>query len=891
MLRLNIPLHIANFIRHPERFGRIVQKIAIYGKGGSGKSTISAALSVTFAMSGKKVLHVGCDPKADSTFTVTGGKRIKTLLDLLGEGHLRPSPEEFVVEGRFGIDCIEAGGPKPGAGCGGRGIARMFELLDEIGLLRERDYDVVIFDVLGDVVCGGFAAPLRLGFADRAFIVVSEEPLSIYAANNIAHAIDTYSANGVRLGGLILNVSDDLEAVAMVESFATAIGSSVTGVIPRDKQIQRIERDHRTAAELPDDSSTLAAIRRLADKILSSFNEDFSLPVPLSVEELFQLLSPGGSDGAGKAAGSAEAKNDIPPEPMEELQAVVAPEPSRETARVLPEGRTVRGGAASAAALSRLLGLESGKVKRFLLEVTDVTFARDRLLVTIAGPSLAPMTFEFKHRDEGAGYGEVNDLSISHTTHLTKQNQPLIDRLVERARKSGLEYEHLTTLLARDPEAEVDVSEEERKDLVRSQVGFSARHWSVWGAEGTQGVFVYEHERARQVQGELRLGDGAIRVHHGTEACQASEEDVNVHATHFVRFPWRLHGSRKDRDEGADQYLTNIRDYELIAGSNQSLHEALTTVLDSGAEAPVVIDISCTPVISGEDWLGTVDRFKAHYPGTVVSSAVGGTDLSQALVEAGRQALAQGTWTGPGQGLNLVGFPRTRSSDECVALLERAGVEVRHRVFPELSLGALRQHGIAAAQLLWSQAEYEPIYKELFADLPMPTEYVAPPFGMKGVEEMVRQAALLTGCDGEQALAKLEEEFNICSRQLKSLRKRASQHRVGIALTARQADLLDEPSAMCGVPLAAFLEELGFKVEVLHDSQDEGRLKWWLGSGLALVYSDLSTDRRLQGAGLPHFALADLEAGLEGAVRTARRLLRLANATFFSNYGRFVGRG
>jgi hypothetical protein len=156
---------------------------------------------------------------------------------------------------------------------------------------------------------------------------------------------------------------------------------------------------------------------------------------------------------------------------------------------------------------------------------------------------------------------------------------------------------------------------------------------------------------------------------------------------------------------------------------------------------------------------------------------------------------------------------------------------------------------------------------------------------------MVRQAALLTGIDGEQALARLEEEFTKCSRQLDLLRKRAAHHRIGIALTARQAALLDDPATMCGVPLVAFLEELGFQVEVLHDSQDEGRLNWWLGSGLALVYSDLSTDRRLQAAGLPHFALSDLEAGLPGAVRTANRLLRLANATFFSNYGRFVGRG
>lgn len=864
-----------------------MQKIAIYGKGGSGKSTISAALSVTYARAGLKVLHVGCDPKADSTFTITGGRRIRTLLDLLGEGHMRPSAEEFVVRGRFGIDCIEAGGPRPGAGCGGRGIARMFELLDEIGLLRERAYDVVLFDVLGDVVCGGFAAPLRLGFADRAFIVVSEEPLSIYAANNIAHAIDTYSANGVRLGGLILNVSDDLEAVAMVESFAAAIGSSVAGVIPRDKQIQLIERAHQTAAELPEDSATRVAIERLASHVSASFEIEQSLPTPLSVEELFRLLEPGGAEPPPVAPAIAGDCCDDAVSVPTAVPIAPAPDETTELSRKLPADRTVRGGKASAAAFSRLMGLESGPVKNLLLEVVEVVFARERLLVTVRGPSLAPMTFEFKRKGDGGGYAEVNDLAISHTTPLTKQNRPLLERVVERARKSGLKFSHITVLLSRDPEAELEATEEERKDTQRRRVGFAGRHWSVWGGDGTAGVFVYEHERARQVQGELRLGDGAIRVHHGTEACQASEEDVNVHTTHFVRFPWVLRGTRKDREEGADQYLTNIRDYELIAGSNASLQAALDSVLQSGATAPVVIDISCTPVIAGEDWQGAVEHFAQRYPGTVVSSAVGGTDLTQALVEAGRMALAKVPWRAGGAGVNLVGFPRTVSSDECKALLERAGVVVHGCVLPELSLDRLEHYDEAAAQLLWPQVEYRALYEALFANLPLPTAYVEPPFGIEGVRAMVRQAATLTGGDGEVAVAKLQDDCAAIAAELDALAPRIAQVRIGIGLTARQADLLDDAGAMCGVPVVRFLESLGFQVEVLHDSQDVERLNWWLRSGLSLVYSDLSTDRRLQSAGVAHFALSDLEPGLQGAVRTARRLLRLAGARFFSNYARF----
>ncbi len=866
--------------------GGIVQKIAIYGKGGSGKSTVSAALSVLFARAGKRVLHVGCDPKADSTFTITGGKRIQTLLDLLGQGRLRPGADEFVVRGRFGIDCIEAGGPKPGAGCGGRGIARMFELFDDIGLLQQRAYDVVMFDVLGDVVCGGFAAPLRMGFADRAFIVVSEEPLSIYAANNIVHAVDTYSANGVKLGGLILNVSDDLEAVGMVSSFATAIGTTLAGIIPRDKEIQRIERSHKTAAELPESSSTLAAIVELARRVEASFAQTPGPPRPLSVEELFQTLSPDSPSIRPPEERSPQASETQVPVNLEpQAEGGVAAEP---LARSLPTHRTVRGGAASRTGIARLLGLEQGDLAKRLLEVTEVRFARERLLATISGPALAPMTFEFKHVSEGPGYGVVNDLSLSHATALTASNRPLMERLVKRSRKAGLRFSHLVQMLERDPEAELEATQEEQKDLVRSRVGGAARHWSVWGGDGTAGVFIYDQERARQVLGELRLGDGAIRVHHGTEACQASEEDTDVHTSHFVRFPWRLRGVRKGQAQEAGQVLTNIRDYELIAGSNDRLSAALESVGARGAGAPVVVDVSCTPVIAGEDWQGTVSRFQQSYDGLVVASAVGGTDLTAGLLAAGQEVLAEASWTQARDGIHWVGFPRSQSSDELAQLLEVAGITVRQRVVPMLSLEGLSHFGDAAGVMVWPQQEYRPLTEQLFAHIPLPKEAAVPPFGIRGVEEFVGQAARMAGYDARAARRAVSGAVEATQAILEPLIEAAAGRRIGFALTARQAHLLNDPGAMCGVPVVSFLESLGFQVEVLHDSQDVGRLEWWLRSGLALVYSDLTYDRRLQRAGLGHFALADLEPGLAGAVRTSRRLLRLCNARFFANYGRFT---
>ncbi len=867
-----------------------MRKIAIYGKGGSGKSTISAALSVSFARQGLRVLHVGCDPKADSTFTIVGGRRIRTLLDLLGEGNLRPKPADFIVPGRFGIDCIEAGGPRPGAGCGGRGIARMFELFEDLGLVRDENYDVVVFDVLGDVVCGGFAAPLRLGFADRAFIVVSEEPLSLYAANNIAHAIVTYGANGVRLGGLIMNVSDDLAAVGLVERFAESLGTRVAGVIPRDKEIQRIERAHRTAAELPEDSPTAAAMASLARAVLDACEGPAELPSPLAVEALFELLSPG--DEPPPLSEPSAADESCCVEPADAAPAPPPSPPVPTVARKLPQDRIIQGGTASLAAFATLLGVRRKALAELHLEMEEVVCRRGRIFATVHGPALGRLTLEFRPEDGDGGYAKVNDVLISHATPLNRPTRTLLDHFVERVRRADVRFGHLEEVFLRDAGAQVQASQEVQADGRRRAVGFAPRHWSVWGNEGTRGVFLFEQERGRQVQSLLHLGDGALRVHHGTEVCQASEIEVAYNVTHFVRHPWILREERREVEEGASQYLTNITDYELIAGSNDNLTAALDAILERGGDAPVVVDVSCTPVIAGEDWAGAVKRFKAAYPGLVIAQAVGATDLSTALVQAGLEALADA----PGEaesptGILLVGFPETPFTDELVSLLEEAGIPVRGRQLPGLSLAGLRRYREAKAMLAWPQVEYEQLYRDLFQPLDRPFLEAVPPFGMAGTEAFVRQAAEAAGVAPEAALGRVRERLTAAAAELESLREEAASHRVGIALTARQANLLDGPATLCGVPVVTSLEGLGFQVEVLNDSQDLARLQWWLGSGLSLVYSDLSRDGRLQELGLPWFSLADLEAGPEGAVRTLRRLLRRAGIRFFRNYGRYVGRG
>jgi nitrogenase iron protein NifH len=268
-----------------------MERIAVYGKGGVGKSVVATSLSAVYARQGRRVLHVGCDPKADSAVRLLeGGGRLPTVLETLaGEPNLA-SADRFLHVGRLGITCCEAGGPPPGVGCGGRGVARTLELLDELDVLERGGYDVVIFDVLGDVVCGGFAAPLRQGFAERVLIVVSEEPMALFAANNISRAIDTYHDNGVWLGGFVANLKTADADRDPLERFATRLSSRLLTSVPRDPMVQAAERERRTVIEYAPESPATLALTALAAQLLTVKAGDVSVPTPLGDDEFFAFI-------------------------------------------------------------------------------------------------------------------------------------------------------------------------------------------------------------------------------------------------------------------------------------------------------------------------------------------------------------------------------------------------------------------------------------------------------------------------------------------------------------------------------------------------------------------------------------------------------------------------
>lgn len=248
-------------------------KLAVYGKGGIGKSTTVSNMSAAFSEMGYKVMQIGCDPKADSTQSLHKDVKLSTVLDLVRERKNDFELSDMTCEGFGGVVCVEAGGPTPGVGCAGRGIIAALEKLKEKGAYEKYSPDIVIYDVLGDVVCGGFSMPMREGYADKVFIITSGENMAIHAAANIAVAVDNFKDRGyATLGGIILNKRNVKNELEKVEELCGDINSQIVATLERSDTVTAAEDMGKTVIEAFPDSDMADSYRTLCKAVLGQFS-------------------------------------------------------------------------------------------------------------------------------------------------------------------------------------------------------------------------------------------------------------------------------------------------------------------------------------------------------------------------------------------------------------------------------------------------------------------------------------------------------------------------------------------------------------------------------------------------------------------------------------------
>ena len=681
-------------------------------------------------------------------------------------------------------------------------------------------------------------------------------------------------------------MADSPEFVERVNGFAREVGTSIIGMIQRDPAIHEAELSCLTAAHVAT-GEMLSSLETLADNVLASFDVEAPACRPLEPEEFerFRWKLSGRVRTVSQGGAVLESDGEVRDVPSV-VQAGAAEKRQGVTGTLL-------GGQAARQFLSDYLLLGTGARVRHGIEVEQFALDNDAIVFKLVPRGMPGLVVVLAPDVEGeACYARASGYAVSHKGELTPAARSLLDHVVKRLRLAPVSWHRLSRMVLSDPE--MTSTSESLSGATTGPTSHGLRMWREWGAACAPGRFFFDEERSRMVAGHIRLGGArTFNIHHSTDVCQFSEQRMTRYSSHLVRFPWSLERREHTTDERSDWVSTRLQEHHLIAGSDDRLSGALDSVLTLDEKFDAVsVYVSCTPAVAGEDWHKTIRDFQSHFDGPVLVAGIGETDVVDEIIRAVRQVrpAPHSTVGKSGSGVHLVGFPPGRGVRELQGLLEEAGVNVASVQVPVVDYGGLAGWGDASGALLWPQQEYQRLYDDLFSPLGLPCHTVESPYGLAGTTKLVQTAAGLCGVDADAATARVRPALERARRQLEPLREQAGRYRLGLALAGEQGDLLDHPERTCGVPLIPFLDELGFRIEVLLDCDAGSRTRWWLTSGLSAVYSDLSLDERLLSAGVGRFSLADLEPGFEGAVRTAGRLLRLCRAGFWRDFACATGR-
>jgi len=826
------------------------ETVVFFGKGGIGKSTLASNLSVLLAAGGGKVLHVGCDPKMDSTLALARG-RVPPFNGAPGpdagerlRGFIRPAAVE-------GVHCVEAGGPEAGLGCAGAGIGALLEAIKDSAILEKDGYTAAVFDVLGDVVCGGFAAPLRRGFARKVVIVTSEEPLSLYSANRLIAMVGNYSRNGVYLAGLAVNLRDPAGAAA-AEAFAAAVNTRVLGIIPRDPAVQAAERLGVPAVLHAPGSGFAGALTRLAGAIAAA-GPRTKPPRPLSDAE-FGLFA------AGRAVHRAPA-----------------PGPGR-----------VRAGAVGVEEAFKAAGLTpSGMEGEQIVCDWDSPAGRVKVVLAAAGPATAG---QLLFSDCAACLHPSSDPGIARKVDIMDAVRGL----------TGFRFDQLLGYFGLGSAFHGAVG------ALGASSGFSDRADKAGGEPRTPHLgsghwyrFLFSSGSA-----ELALPPDLVVVEHGDAECRFCDSFGG---------PLGLFGGRPDSvpdlaKARPNVFSTGLGRREALLGDEGLVKEALEAAAASAGPGGLVEFYStCAPLLLAGDTDPAV-RAAAGRTGAAISRqnynsyeeysesrAAARSALVLRGLERGRKAGAK-----PRFDVALHGYDE-RLAGTLRGVLAKTGTSAAPET--EDFYGPLLE-----ARLQVLRCRDEALCPAL--DRAGITWVVPPaPYGFEGSKAWLK--AILKALGRRLPAAALPSREQAA--RLRSLRALARKYRIGLSAPAEEIGSITGERLAEGLGIAAeagfgfellvYLEGEDGRKAALGDAARLGRALKTRGlrtrffstpaelqrllsrrGGPDLVYSDLRRDPRVLAAGRNPFSSLLFEPGYEGALESARRLLELCEWKFSARY-------